>query len=133
MTTPEDDGFKRLPIWSKPVDPILDMMIHGVKAQQDRSAVPLNFDCSDADMTLIKQIAARGCGMAKALGHRLDVKLAAMDIATVHCNGTPLRLLALMMSETVDFAVDFTGICNHLDRTTGKLYAGFKPRFAVQS
>lgn len=91
----------------------------------------LSFTASGEDYILIGKILERGMEMAKDAGVQIDHMTAVMDIATVHCNGTPLKLLQFLMSDASDFAHDFTGIGIHVDRSNGKLKNGFVPLFAA--
>lgn len=90
----------------------------------------ITFECSKQDMYLIGKITRRGYEMAKAQGVEIDFMICQMDIAVCHCNGTALKLLQLLMSDNADFAHDFCGIGNNIDRKTGKLLNFFTPRFA---
>jgi hypothetical protein len=94
-------------------------------------AAPLNFDMTTSDAQLIAKIVARGVDMAREAGTMFDQTTAAMDLCAAHCNGTPLKLLQLLMSCQDDFSHDFCGIGLHLDRRTGQFKHGFYPRFAV--
>lgn len=87
-----------------------------------------NFDTSIEDGNLIQQIADRF-----KLAHPDDSRPALflqMDITACHCNGTPLKLAELLAAEEFDFNHDVIGICNHIDRRTGKLKDCSLPRFA---
>jgi len=53
-----------------------------------------------------------------------------MDVSAVHANGNPLRLEDLLHADDFNFAHDMSGICNCLDRNTGKLTRNFLPRFS---
>lgn len=53
-----------------------------------------------------------------------------MDVSAVHANGNPLRLADLLAADDFNFGHDLSGICNCLDRDTGKLTKGFSPRFS---
>ena len=98
---------------------------------QDANLPALNFDMTREDSALIGQIVKRGIEMSVEFGTAFDHQTAAMDIAAAHCNGTPLKLLQLLMSSPDDFSHDFCGIGLHIDRRTAKFRNGFKPRFAV--
>ena len=93
----------------------------------------LNFDMPQADTALIGQIVVRAQELARGVAGALqfDHMMAAMDLATCHCNGTPLKLLQLLMCSDDDFTHDFCGIGLHIDRRTGKFFNGFRPRMAV--
>ncbi len=53
-----------------------------------------------------------------------------MDVSATHANGNPLRLADLLAADDFNFAHDLSGICNCLDRNTGKLTNNFRPRFS---
>lgn len=85
------------------------------------------------DKALCMQIAERGVAMARELGvDTVDLQLAAMDVATVHVVSCPLHLWRFLASDADDFSHDFTGIGRFIDRRSGVLTGGFKPRFAVK-
>lgn len=90
-----------------------------------------NYDMSPQDRALIAQIVQRGIEMARSVGAvGVDAMLATMDIATLHCNGTPLKLWQFLASDNDDFAHDFTAIGRFIDRRAGVLTGGVKLRFA---
>ena len=93
----------------------------------------LSYRCSPADMELIFKIADRGVEMASANGVTIDRLLAAQDIATVHCNGRPLKLWQFLASDSADFAHDFTAIGRWLDRKTGVMTGGIVLRFSERA
>lgn len=134
----DKDDVKRTTIHTQAVPSLLDMQIQNLNRPQDKSAPLLTFDCPVTDMQLCIKIAARAVNeihlINKARPHlpplMLDPQKVCMDVATLHCNGTPMRLLALLMSDSSDFQHDVGGIGLHLDRTTGKLFNGFKPLFS---
>ena len=86
----------------------------------------LNFDASANDFDLIGKIAHRGFHAAKAQGVELDYMTCVMDIAALHCNGTPLKLLQWLMSDNGDFSDDFIRMGLNINRKTGKLMNGEK-------
>ena len=92
----------------------------------------LTFECTSEDFYLIGKITQRCYEMAKAHGVEIDYMICQMDITACHCNGTPLKLLQLLMSDNGDFAHDFCGIGNNIDRSTGKLLNFFVPRFSLK-
>ncbi|MBF0402080.1 MAG: hypothetical protein HQL90_15115 [Magnetococcales bacterium] len=86
----------------------------------------INFDVSEEDNELIRQIATRAHAMNPDIGelmYRLDIRI-------VHANGLPLRLADLLAADDMNFAHDVGGICRNMDKTTGRL-GNFVPRFAV--
>lgn len=62
-----------------------------------------------------------------------DKMTAMIELILTHCNGTPLALEALLTAGPANFWHDIAGIASHLDRKTGKLTRGFKPRHARES
>lgn len=53
-----------------------------------------------------------------------------MDIIACHANGCPLRLDDLLAADDFNLLHDVLGISRHIDRSTGRLTAIFRPRFA---
>ena len=94
---------------------------------------PLNFDMTVQDAALIGQIVIRAQELARDVAGALqfDHMMAAMDISTCHCNGTPLKLMQFLLCGDDDFSHDFCGIGLNIDRRNGKFFNGFKPRMAV--
>lgn len=89
-----------------------------------------NFDVSKSDGELIRKIVARAWGLdwlRKSYASRMDMH---MDVTAVHANGNPLRLADLLAADEFNFGHDMSGICNCLDRDTGRLTRGFSPRFS---
>jgi len=80
----------------------------------------------------IGRIAKRASGMAQLVAgvdyERCDI---AMDLHAVSAT-CPLRLDDLLAADDRDFAHDVFGIRSHLDRGTGLLGGGFRPRFAAR-
>jgi len=87
--------------------------------------------CSQQDFSLAVAIMKRAVEMAKEYQTFLDPNQCLMDIVVCHCNGCPLHLLRLLMSDPEDFSHDVLGIAVHIDRKSGRLCHGFIPRFAV--
>lgn len=92
----------------------------------------LEHHLSPEDKALCMQIAQRGVEMAASVGVEVDLQLAAMDVAVVHVVSCPLRLWQFLASAPDDFSHDFTGIGRFIDRPTGMLREGFRPRFAAK-
>lgn len=92
----------------------------------------LSFDCSLNDKILIGKIVQRATEMASQAGVKegIDFMTLAMDITACHCNGTPIKLLQLLMSSPEDFSHDVTGIGRFIDRNTARLMNDFQLRFA---
>jgi hypothetical protein len=93
-----------------------------------------DWNLSPQDRLLIEQIVQRMVDIAIQHGQEKTFQgmLCAMDLACVHLNNTPLNLLRLLMSDQEDFTHDVLGIGVHIDRKSGQLRNGFKPRFAVK-
>ena len=89
----------------------------------------VSFSVTTAEALMIGKIVKRGMAMAKEAG-RKDIKAqdVAMDITAVHANGTPLRLQRFLDADDFNFAHDFFGINQHIDRETGGLMHFFLPR-----
>ena len=89
----------------------------------------VSFQVSLKDAALIDLVVDRAWAIDWLRGSypaRLDMR---MDVAATHANGNPLRLEDLLHADDFNFAHDMSGICNCLDRETGKLTRGFSPRF----
>lgn len=89
----------------------------------------VNFDTTEKEYELIEQIVAR----AKQMLNKSDFDeiSAAMDITATHCNGCQLDLEKFLEADDFNFAHDFVGIYNHINRRTGQLERGFLPRFGA--
>lgn len=108
----------------------------GESAQQQAKTARislLNFECSPEDRLIITDIATRAVAMARVYGVTADHMLCAMDVTAVHCNGQPLKLLQLLLSDDNDFSHDITLIDRALDRKTGKMHSDAKLRFALNN
>lgn len=92
-----------------------------------RPDIGVQFNCAPEDHRTIAKIAQR----AVAMNPDYDFRTADMDVTACHCNGTPLRLTALLGADAFNFAHDVFGIARHIDRETGRLAGCFVPRFAV--
>jgi hypothetical protein len=99
---------------------------------EETEATHLRYACSPADMELIEKIVKRGVEMGAEVGVDVDRLIATMDICTLHCNGTPLKLWQFYASDASDFAHDFTAIGRFIDRRAGVLTGGVRLRFADQ-
>lgn len=99
----------------------------------------VSFHVTRSDALLIGQIVERGYPMLKkAWGDLSDEKMKklgadamslSMDITACHANGTPLRLQEFLDADDFNFAHDFVGIHNCIDRETGRMTRHFLPRF----
>lgn len=98
----------------------------------DRCAFPYH-TISPADSELIGKIVRRGMQMARDHGRNdIDQMTCVMDIATLHCNGTPLDLFAFLLANDEDFRVDFVKIGVHIDRKAGIIQHGVRLKFAKE-
>lgn len=89
----------------------------------------LNFEMNPTDWDLVYKIASRGVAMGAEHKVHIDFMTACMDIAAVHCNYRPLRLLSFLLADVDDFSHDFTLIGRAIDRTTGRLHDSAVLRF----
>ena len=89
----------------------------------------ISFKVRRDEMELISQIARRAVNIA--IGYRIkhSAQDFQMDITAIHANGHPLRLRELLEADEFNFIHDVFGIRTHLNRKTGKLCNGFRPRF----
>ena len=92
----------------------------------------VSFLTTPEDGLLIQSIAERASAKAHEAGLLISVQHFMMDIAAVHCNGTPLKLMSLRDADDFNFVHDVFGIYRHLNRQTGKLEDCFVPRFAAR-
>ena len=94
----------------------------------------MNWHVTKKDADLIRAIVRRAGRIVGGLSPRgagFDALGAEMDITACHANGTPLDLVGLLAADDFNFAHDFGGIRQHIDRETGKLIDFFVPRFSV--
>lgn len=80
---------------------------------------------------LIRRIAIRAA--AAPLAANVDRRALEEELALAHANGCPLRLEALLRARELDFFSDVLGIHRHVDRATGRLGAGWMPRYAARA
>lgn len=91
----------------------------------------VSFAVNKRESVTIARIVDRGWSipwLRKSYASRLDLR---MDITAVHANGCPLRLADLLSADDFSFAHDLSGICNCLDRDTGRLTRNFVPRYSA--
>ena len=87
----------------------------------------ISFDTTKEEEDLIVQIIKRIDSYV-----RVDsVPNRFMDIAACHCNGCRLDLKKFLNFDRLSFLHDVVGITACLDRETGKLTNGFRPRCAA--
>lgn len=130
---PGPDGFFRQRVLSVAVDSPLQLETAAADDGKARpkDEAPLNAFCSQGDIDCIKACAARACEVMLGYGYVLNPVLVAADLMCVHCNGQPMHLTRLLLSDAADFEHDIGGIWRHLDRKSGKLLHGWKPIFAM--
>lgn len=85
----------------------------------------VKFVTNKKDLLLIEAIAVRA---VKDL--QLDKLSTGMDVSACHANGNPLRLKELLEADAFNFTHDICGIYNFINRDTGKLEHGFRPRYS---
>lgn len=83
------------------------------------------------ELNLIRKVVARVADIA--LEHRMQLSPdeqigLMMDLGMVHATGHPLALFSLLVSSNEDLTHDVLGINKFIDRSTGQLREGFKPR-----
>lgn len=91
----------------------------------------VSFKVSKSERKIIEHIADRAWGIGWLRDSYEDRVGLVMDITATHANGNPLRLDELLGADNFNFAHDMSGICNCLNRETGKLTRGFRPRFSI--
>lgn len=92
----------------------------------------ISFDISAADNLLVKKIVARGRKMDREFGNEYTLIDAMMDVTATHANGNPLRLRDWLNADDFNFAHDWYGIRNCLDRSTAQMMNHFSPRFSAR-
>lgn len=91
----------------------------------------ISFETTRVEFREISEIADRSLGLSKArINDPWTKQDIMMDLSAVHANGNPLRLEELRQADDFNFAHDILGIRRHLNRETGKLEDGFRPRFS---
>lgn len=98
--------------------------------QAVKAAEEVSFKVGRDEFDIISKIVDRAWAIGwlrRSYHQRMDMH---MDVTAVHANGNPLRLDDLLNADDFNFAHDMSGICNCLDRDTGKLTKGFSPRFS---
>ena len=89
----------------------------------------IEWDATQEDSLLIAGIAARAIRLQP--GEHADKLQLVMDVTACHANGCPLRLSALLDSDTANFVHDISGIRQNICRNTGQLLNCFVPRYAA--
>src|SRR4051812_9507369 len=79
---------------------------------------------------LIIRIAERTLALSRNYG--VQYANVQTDLLACHQNGNPLNLQELLDADDYNFAHDIFGIRRPLDRDTGELTGGFKPRFSAR-
>lgn len=93
----------------------------------------ISFKATRDEFATIKKIVDRAWAIDWLRASYADRQSIHMDVTAVHANGNPLRLNDLLAADDFNFAHDMSGICNCLDRETGKLTRNFSPRFSRRS
>jgi hypothetical protein len=105
----------------------------GSAVMESKPPRQVEWNCSYADVALIRRIVTRAIFIAQRYGVEISARRdLQMDLEAVHGNGCALRLEALLAADDENFAHDVFGIREHLDRETGELRHHFWPRFAVR-
>lgn len=96
----------------------------------------VSFEVSREDAALIQRIVERGRRMirddpevSEVWGERGAVDWT-LDVTATHANGCTLDLQKFLDFDDFNFAHDFFGIANCIDRRTGKMTRCFLPRCA---
>lgn len=92
-----------------------------------------SFTASRYELGIMRKIADRAWAIDWLRSSYRQFSDLLMDIEAVHCNGNQLRLDELLAADEFNFGHDMSGICNCLDRSTGKLTRGFSPRFSLRA
>lgn len=100
------------------------------KYSDAKKIVALSFDVSPHEAAIIGQIVQRAIYNAHCAAVKLDHVQIAMDVTACHCNGTPIKLLQLLMADNSDFDRDIIGIGRNINRENGQLMNSFKLRFS---
>jgi hypothetical protein len=85
---------------------------------------------SRQDRELIIMIAERALAMSRS--YSVQYSNIQIDLLACHLNGHPLNLRGLLNADDYNFAHDIFGIRRHLNRNTGELTGGFRPRFSAR-
>ena len=85
---------------------------------------------SRQESELIIMIAERALAMSRS--YSVQYSNIQAGTITCHLNANPLNLRELLDADDYNFAHDIFGIRRHLDRNTGELTGGFRPRFSAR-
>jgi hypothetical protein len=85
---------------------------------------------SRQESELIMMIAERALAISRS--YSIQYSNIQTDLLACHLNGNPLNLRGLLDADDYNFAHDIFGIRRHLDRNTGELIGGFRPRFSAR-
>lgn len=102
--------------------------IRGEFKMPDPRGCQINFTMTPIEVQLILTIIDRLYKEHPIHGWA-DQRAVAMDLACVN-NTCPLDLVRLLHSEYIDFGADMSGIFRNVNRKTGHLMNGFRPRCA---
>lgn len=92
------------------------------------NAKAMNFGVTDDEIIMIDKIVRRFAALCAEHGKQLAIVETMMDIVLTHTQNHKLNFIGLLLTNDNDFAMDVIGIIKNMDRTTGKLTNGFKPR-----
>lgn len=100
-----------------------------VKHDAGMLAPPIEFDLTDQERGYVEDIVDRAEDMGISPKEaRIDRM---MDIAAVHKKGVALDLESFLHHATdFDFAADFRGIAENVDRSTGELKGDWRPKYS---
>jgi len=90
----------------------------------------VDFNIPPEDDTAITMIIARAKRELEGKGIAIDKQSAHIDMIACH-KDVPLDLKKMLRADNFNFAHDFLGIRNHMNRETGKLSKHFLPRCAL--
>lgn len=98
----------------------------------EKGEIVLNWTCDPHDLTMMQKICKRVLEVYADRAPKMvppDFLVLYTDLQCAHCNGTPMQLLGLLTASDDDLTHDVLGIGIHIDRKTGQLKNGFRPRW----
>ncbi len=93
----------------------------------------VKFNVTDEDVVLIGIVVTRFLDFLRDRGilpTEAHARNLHMDLGAAHSNGCRLDFSALVAMDLTPFVEDCIGIGKNIDRTTGKLLHGYRPRCA---
>lgn len=100
---------------------------------EPKTGANVRFDISPRDLAYVGLIVARFLKFLQDRGIQVTenhAKNLQIDLGVTHMNGCELDLNALLQMDLTPFVEDCMGIGKNLDRGTGKLMNGYRPRCA---